>query len=58
MKTAYKTFTIKYEFILSFWGVETMKVEAINIEQAKEKVLNELSMAYGSQILNEVKILN
>ena len=58
MKTKYKNFKIKYSFVSSFWNNESMTVNAINIEQARQKVLNEISGAYGSQILNEVKLLN
>lgn len=59
MKTVkFKEFTIKYSFIHSVWNNESMKVTALNIEQARQKVLNEISMAYGSAILEEVRILN
>jgi len=58
MKTIYKNFKIKYSFINSFWNNESMTVLAINIEQAKQKVLDEIAGAYGSQILNEVKIID
>ena len=56
MKTIYKKFTICYEFANTFWTNENMTIEAINIEQARQKVLNEIAKAYGSQILKEVKI--
>ena len=58
MKTTYKKFRIKYSFIHSFWNNESMTVLALNIEQARQKTLDEISGAYGSQILPEVKILN
>ena len=58
MKTEYKNYTIKYKFLNSVWEHEKMTVHAMNIEQARDKVLKEISMAYGSQILAEVKILN
>ena len=58
MKTLFKKFTILYQFNNSVWSNEKMIVEAITIEQAREKVLNEIACAYGSQILNEVTILS
>ena len=58
MKTLFKKFTILYQFDNSVWSNERMTVEAITIEQAREKVLKEISCAYGSQILNEVTILS
>lgn len=57
MKTIYKSFKIKYSFTNSVWSSESMTVNAITIEQARQKVLDEISGAYGSQILNEVKLL-
>ena len=58
MKITYKTFTVSYQFTNSFWSSQQMKVEAMNAEQAKQKVLDAISGAYGSQILKEVTILN
>jgi hypothetical protein len=58
MKTIYKKFTIYYQFDNSFWSNERMTVEAINILQAREKVLNEIWKAYGTEILKDVTILN
>ena len=58
MKAIYKKFTIRYQFTNSVWTNEKMTVEAMNIEQARTKVLNDIAGAYGSQILSEVKILS
>ena len=58
MNIQFKKFTIKYRFISSVWENESMTVIALNIEQARQKVLDEISMAYGSQILKDVIIKN
>ena len=54
----FKKFTIKYSFNLSVWTNETMIVEAITIEQARKKVIDEICGAYGSQILTDLIIHN
>lgn len=54
----FKKFTIKYEFNCSVWTNESMTVEALTIEQARQKVINEICGAYGSQILTDLIIKN
>jgi hypothetical protein len=56
MKTIYKNFTIKYSFANSFWTNESMTVQSINREMAVKKVIDEVSKAYGSEILKDLKI--
>jgi hypothetical protein len=56
MKTIYKNFTIKYSFVNSFWTNESMTVQSINREMAVKKVIDEVSKAYGSEILKDLKI--
>jgi len=57
MKVKFKKFTIRYQFDNSVWTNERMVVEAITIEQARQKVLDSIAGAYGSQILSEVTLL-
>jgi len=56
MKTIYKNFTIKYSFANSLWTNESMTVQSINREMAVKKVIDEVSKAYGSEILKDLKI--
>jgi len=54
MKTIYKKFKVKYQFICSVWEHEFMIIEAINFEQALQKCKDEIAKAYGSEMLQEV----
>lgn len=56
MKTIYKKFTIKYSFINSFWQNESMTVQSLNKEMAIKQVTDEISKAYGSEILKDLRI--
>lgn len=54
MKVIFKKFTVKYQFINSVWTNESMTVTALTMEQAINKVRDEIAGAYGSDILKEV----
>lgn len=53
MNQKFKPFTVKYQFIGSFFQNETMTVTALTMKQAIDKVRDEVSKAYGSAILKQ-----
>ena len=57
MKTAYYNYIVKYQFNLSVWTNETIKVISNNEENAKVKAYQEIIGAYGSEICEDLTIL-